>query len=212
MAVGAARGQRPFDFIVGDDSALRRIDQKHPAGSQTALRLDSLGRNVEYAGLGSHHHESVLGDPIAAGAQPVAIQYGADLGAVGKGDRRRPVPRLEQARLIFVIGLQLVGHAFVFLPGLGNEHRHRLGQRAAREHQQLKRVVEDRRIAGAGEAHRADLLEVVAELLAGEHALAGVHPVDVAAKGVDFAVVCKVAVRMRQVPRWKSIRAVALMH
>ena len=86
------------------------------------------------------------------------------------------------------------------------------GQRTAGEHQQFQRVVENCRVAGAGHADRANLFQIRAVDRMRQHALAGVHPVDVAAQRVDFAVVRQEAERMGQVPGRKRVRAVALMH
>ncbi len=43
-------------------------------------------------------------------------------------------------------------------------------------------------------------------------ALARAHPVEVAAQGVDLAVVGQVAERLGQLPRGESVGAVALVH
>ena len=56
------------------------------------------------------------------------------------------------------------------------------------------------------------LLQVVAEQIALEQALARAHPVDVAAQRVDLAVVRDEAVRMRQRPRRERVRAEPLVH
>jgi hypothetical protein len=50
------------------------------------------------------------------------------------------------------------------------------------------------------------------EQIGREVRLARVHPVDVAAQGVDFAVVRHVTVRMRAFPGRKRVRAEARMH
>ena len=52
-----------------------------------------------------------------------------------------------------------------------------------------------------------ELLNVLAEERRGELRLAGVHPVDVAAQGVDLAVVRHVAVGVRAVPTREGVRA-----
>ena len=64
----------------------------------------------------------------------------------------------------------------------------------------------------SGVDDREDLLDVVAEQVAGEHAFAGVHPVDVAAQGVDLAVVGEVAVGMGAFPAREGVGAEARMH
>ena len=45
-----------------------------------------------------------------------------------------------------------------------------------------------------------------------ENGLAGVHPADVAADGVDFAVVSDVAVGMREFPAWEGVGGEALVN
>ena len=134
------------------------------------------------------------------------------LQAVGEGNRGRAVPRLHQAGVIFVKGLLLGAHALVPGPRLRDHHHHGVRQRAARQHQQLQAVVEHRRVAAVGANHRQHLLEVVAEKVGLEHRLAGVHPVDVAAQGVDLAIVRQVAVGVGAVPAREGIRAEARMH
>ena len=88
-----------LDLVVVDDPALGGVDQEHAPGLEPAL----AGRpvrlvDVEHADLGGHHHEAVAGDPVAAGAQTVAVEHRADDRAVGEGDRGRAVPRLHQRR------------------------------------------------------------------------------------------------------------------
>ena len=67
----------------------------------------------------------VVGDDVARRAQAVAIERRADLAAVGEGDRRRPVPRLHQRRVVFVEGAALRVHQRVG-PGFGDQHHHRM--------------------------------------------------------------------------------------
>ena len=86
------------------------------------------------------------------------------------------------------------------------------GQRAAGHDEEFEHVVEGRRVAAALADDRQDLLQVVAEKIRLAHRLARVHPVDVAAKRVDLAVVRDVAVRMRERPRRKRVRAESLVH
>ena len=58
-------GEFGLDLLVVDDAALRGVDQEHAAGLQPHL-LDHGGRvEVEHAGLGRHHDQTVVGDPDA---------------------------------------------------------------------------------------------------------------------------------------------------
>ena len=65
LLVGVLGGEFGLDLLVVDDAALRGVDQEHPAGLQPHL-LHHGGRvEVEHAGLGRHHHQTVVGDPDA---------------------------------------------------------------------------------------------------------------------------------------------------
>ena len=86
------------------------------------------------------------------------------------------------------------------------------GMRAAGHDQQFQGVVEGGRIAAAGLNDGEELFDVGAEERRCQDALAGVHPVDVAAQRVDFAVVRDVAVRVRQLPGGKGVGGEALVH
>ena len=204
-------GELPLDLLVFDDPALLGVHEEHPTGPQPALADHLARRQLEHARLARHHHEAVLHLPPAAGPQAVAVERGADPYAVGEGERRRAVPRLHQAGLKLVVGLEVVGHALVAAPRLGDQHAHRLLDRPAGEHQQFEHVVEGGRVAAPLADHRLDLVEVGAKHGMREHALAGVHPVDVAANRVDFAVVGDVAEGVGEVPRREGVGAVALV-
>ena len=65
---------------------------------------------VEHADLGGEHDQAVVGDPVAAGAQAVAVEHRADLGAVGEHHAGGAVPRLHQR------GVELVERAPAWRP------------------------------------------------------------------------------------------------
>ena len=95
-------GQLAFDLVVVDDAALFKVDQQHLARLQPPLARDLLLRDRQYPGLRRDDQMIVVGDDVARRPQAVAVERGADLAAVGEGDRRRPVPRLHQRGVIFV--------------------------------------------------------------------------------------------------------------
>ena len=82
-----------------------------------------------------------------------------------------------------------------------------MGKGTATEDEQLEAVVEHGRIAAVGVDDGQNFFYVVAEQVGLEHGLAGVHPVDIAAEGVDFAVMGEVAVGMGAIPAWKGVGA-----
>ena len=207
LSVRALGGDRALDFLVVDDAALHGVDQEHAAGLQSALQHDVLRRQVEHAGLRGHDDQVVLRHVVARRAQAVAIEHGADQPPVGERDGGGPVPGLHQARVVLVERALAVVHALVVRPGLRDHHHHRVRQRAARQHQELERVVEHPRVAAVRVDDRPDVRDVGAEGVGLEARLAGVHPVGVAAHGVDLAVVREVAVRVRAVPARKGVGA-----
>ena len=144
--VGPDRGQAGLDVVVVDDAALFEVDQQHLAGLQAPLPDDATLVDRKNADFGAHHHHVVVGDDVARGPQPVAVEGRADLAAVGERYGGRAVPRLHQRRMVFVEGAALLVHQRIAGPRLGNEHHHRVGQRVARLNQELERVVEARRI------------------------------------------------------------------
>ena len=99
----------------------------------------------------------------------------------------------------------------MLLPRLGDHHHHRVTEGAAREVQELEAVVELRRVAAVLLDDGEELFEIVAEQPRAEHRLARVHPVLVAAEGVDLAVVDQVAVRVRPLPAREGVGAEAGM-
>ena len=107
-------GELGLDLVVGDDAALRGVDEEDLARLEPALAHDLLGRHVEHADLRRHDHAVVVGDPVARRAQAVAVEHRADHGAVGERDRRRTVPRLHQRRVVAVERLALGVHASWF--------------------------------------------------------------------------------------------------
>ena len=102
LAVGMLRRVRVLELLVVDDAALRGVDEEHAAGLQALLEQDALGRDVEDADLGGHHDQAVLGDVVARGAQAVAVEHGADHGAVGERDGGGAVPGLHEAAVVLV--------------------------------------------------------------------------------------------------------------
>ncbi len=204
--------QRRLQFLVGNEPALVEIDQQHLARLQPPLLDDVLFRNRQHAHLGRHDDAVVAGEQIARRAQPVAVERGADLPAVGEGDRRRAVPRLHQRGVVFVEGAPLLVHQRIARPGLGDHHHHGVRERVAALHQEFERVVEAGGVGLALVGDRPQLVDVVAEQRRGHRRLARRHPVVVAAQRVDLAVVRDEAVRMRQRPGREGVGREALVH
>ena len=188
------------------------VDEEHPARLQPALADHLRGVDVEHADLGGEHDQAVVGDPVARGAQAVAIEDRADLRAVGEDHARGPVPGLHQRRVELIEGTPLGVHLAVVLPRLGDHHQHAVGQRAATHVQQLEDLVERRGVGRARRADRVEPLEVARDHVGGQQRLAGAHPVAVAHDGVDLAVVGDEPVRVGQRPTREGVGGEARVH
>ena len=208
---GLDAGQLLLELGVADDALALEVDQQHLAGLQAPLVGDVLLRYVDHPDLRGHHQPAVGGLDIARRPQAVAVEQRPDLAPVGEGDQRRSVPGLHHGRMMLVEGLAVRRHGLVVLPGLGDHHRRRLRRRVAADQQQLQAVVERTRV-GRGFGHQREYArQRVAEDAAADAALAGKHVVDVAAHGVDLAVVGDGAVRMRELPGREGVGRKALV-
>ena len=204
LGVRMLGGEGGLDLLVVDDAPLGGVDEEHPPRLQPALG-DHLRRvDVDDADLGRHHDDVVVGDPVAAGPQPVAVEHGADDGAVGERDAGRAVPRLHQ-RGVEPVERPLVGvHLAVVLPRRRDHHQHGVVDRAPGEVEQLEHLVEAGGVRRARSADRVRPIEV-GQQRAGQHRLARPHPVLVALHRVDLAVVGDVAVRVGERPRRERV-------
>ena len=201
-----------LDFRVVDDAAFLQVDQQHLAGLQPPFADDFLLRHRQHAGFRGHDHVVVVGDDVARRTQPVAIQRGADLPTVGEGDRRRAVPRLHQRRVVFVERLAVRIHQRIVRPGFRDQHHHRMRQRVAAGDQDFQRVVDAGGIRLAMRNDRPHLVQIRPDQVRFHRPAPRIHPVDVAADGVDFAVMGQEAVRVRQLPGRERVGGEALMH
>ena len=191
-------------LVVGDDPSGLDVDEEELSGLEAPLPLDLTRGDVEDPCLRGEHDPPVLRLQPPAGAQAVPVERRADHPPVRERQRRRPVPRLDQAAVVgvepFELGRQVAGAV-----GLRHHHHQRVRERPARQHEQLEHVVEGRRVGAAGANHRQHLRQVVAEELRRELRFARAHPVGVAADRVELAVVRDEPVRVRELPARKGV-------
>ena len=167
-------------------------------GCKRPFSFDTGGRKIQHAGFRCHDQLAVMGNCVAEGTQTVAVQHGAHIFAIGGQHHRRPVPGFHHAGVEFVEIFLLLRHGFVLVPRFGDHHQHGMSQVATGHYQQFKAVVEAGGVTGLGIADGSQLVYIIAVQWRAELVFAGVHPVDVAPQRVNLAVVCQIAVRMRQ--------------
>ncbi|CAB4704754.1 unannotated protein [freshwater metagenome] len=211
LLVGLRLGQVALDLVVLDDATLCGVDQEHAARLQATLAHDSALVEVEHADLAGQHHDVVVGDPVATGAQTVAVEHRTDQRAVGEAHAGGAVPRLHQRRVEAVERALLGIHRVVVLPRLGDHHQHRVGQAASTEVQQLQHLVEARRVA-ASVGHDRERPLKAGNQVALQQALTRAHPVAVALHRVDLTVVGDVAVGVRERPARERVGAEPTVH
>ena len=205
VLVRVLAGQRGLHVRVFQDAPPASVGQEDPARLEAAL-ADHIGRvDVEHADLAGQHHEPVAGHPVPARAQPVAVEHRPDHGPVGERHAGRAVPGLHHGGMEPVEGAAGRIHLVVVLPRLGNHHQHGVRQGPAAEVQQFQALVEAARVAAGLIQDRQQPLHAPAvrgprEQVAGQHGLAGPHPVPVPPDRVDLPVVRDVAVRVGQRP------------
>jgi hypothetical protein len=88
---------------------------------------------------------------------------------------------------------------------LTDHHHHGLRQGTAGADEEFEAIVEHRGIAAVRLDNRLDLLDILAEQRGDELLFARMHPVDIAAQRVDFAVMAQETIRMRAIPARKRI-------
>ncbi|OIQ83878.1 hypothetical protein GALL_343050 [mine drainage metagenome] len=217
LVVGPGLRQLLLHFGIIDDAAGFQVDQEHLARLQTPLLDDLFFGEGQHAHFGSHHDVVVVGDQVARRTQAVTIQRGTDHTAISEGHGGGAVPRLHQRGMVFVEGAAIIAHqriagAVFRTPGFRDQHHHGVRQRIAARHQQFQRIVETGGVGLAFGDQRPQFFQILAQHGGFHRFVAGGHPVDVAAHGVDFAVVGDHAERVRQVPGREGVGGETLVH
>ena len=209
VAVGLLGGVGVTNLVVPDDAALVGVHQQHLAGAERPGHQKLRGGDVEGARLGGEDQAVVAREVVAGGAQTVAVERGTHVATVGVDDRGRAVPGLGQKRLVLVEGAACRAELVVVVPGLGQKHADGAGERPAVHDHELQHVVEDRGVGALAVDHGQRLGHAVSQLGGIEVVLAGADPVDVAAQGVDLAVVDEQAVGVGALPAGGRVGGVA---
>ena len=209
--IGAATGVAGLDLGVFDQAVLREVEENHRTRFDTTVADDVFRFDVQNARLRGEDEKIVLGERPARGSESVAVQCGSGGDAVGECHRRRTVPRFHQGGMVFVEAAYVVSHVVFLAPGLRHQHQHRVGGIATCRHKKFEDIVERGGIGLAVVDKRQHRFEIFPEECRRQGLLACAELIEVAADGVDFAVVREHPERMGELPGRKGVRRVALM-
>ena len=212
LAVGLAGGVVFLDLVIVQHLPLLRIDQEHPAGTQTVLLHDMGLVQIQHAHFGSQDQPVVVHEIVPGGPQTVAVQHRPHLLPVGEEDSRRAVPGFHHGGIVPVEIPLLHAEGLIVLPGLRDADHH--GQRKihAVHHQKLDGVVQHGGIRSFRIHHGKDPVHVPPQCGRGHGLLTGQHAVHVAADGIDLSVVEDEAVGVCPFPAGGGIGGEAGMH
>ena len=160
-AVGHPPGHLVLGLRVGHQPVVHQVAVNHLTGAQTPPAAHFLRGNVRHARFRGQNENIVRGQRVPGGTQPVAIQHGPRVDAVGKNDGGRAVPRLHHRGMVFKKAAHVRPQMIVGAPGLRHEHQHHVAQVAPGGHQQLHHVVQAGGITLAGGNMGQELPEVL---------------------------------------------------
>ena len=129
MSVGLGFDDPVFDFFVTDYSSLVHVYEKHFSGFEAAFFDDLVAGYVYYPNFAGHDDQVVFGNPVAAGAQTIAVQYCTHDGAIGEGNRGWAVPGFHQGGVKLVERFLVVIHGGMTFPRFGDHDHHGFRQR-----------------------------------------------------------------------------------
>ena len=212
FGIGSGGRKIGLYLLILDNPALFGVDQQHLAGLETPFPDDIVFLDRENARFRGHDDMPVIGDAEPRWPQTIAVERCANLPPIGECNRRRSIPGLHQRGMILVERPPSGIHQAVGGPSLRHQHHHGMGKAVATSQQQLQRIVEAGGIRLAVRDQRPHFVEVSAQQFRFHRAPTGVHPVHIAANGVDLPVVRDEAVGMGQPPAGKGVGRKPLMH
>ena len=125
-AVGLLAGEFLLDLVVVAEDAGSGVRGKHLPGAEAAFASDDRVIEHDSARFGADVEEAVGGGLVARGAKAVAVEGGADLGAVGEDEADGAVPWLGEGADVLVEGAEFVGDVLVVAVGRRHQHAHRV--------------------------------------------------------------------------------------
>ena len=204
FAIGALGGEARLDRAIFQQFAGPDIGHEDAAGVEPPAARDARAFLMERAGLGGEDQPALVGEGAAQRAQAVAVQRGADHVAIAVQNGGGAVPRLHHRRIV-AVEVAPRRRFLLALPRLGQKHHARERQGHAVHVEKFQRVVQHLRVRAARLDDGQHAAHLFPQQRRAHRLLAGAHAVEVAADGVDLAVVQKQALRVRLGPAGKGV-------
>ena len=211
FAVGILRGKARLDRAVFQQFAGLDIGHEDAAGGQPPAARDARVFLKERAGLGGEDQPPLVGQGAAQRAQAVAVQRGADHVAVAVQNGGGAVPRLHHRRIV-AVEVAPRRRFRLPLPRFRQQRHARERQGHATHVEKFQRVVQHLRVRAACLEDGQHAEHVLPQQRRAHRLFAGAHAVEVAADGVDLAVVQKQALRVRLRPAGEGVGGKAGVH
>jgi len=211
-AVGLLVGEGVLDLVVEEHAPLVGVHEQHLAGPEAAGDEHGGRVHVEHAHLAREDQAVVGRHVVASGTQAVAVDGRSGHAAVRERDGCRAVPCLGEHGLVGIPCATLVGQVGVLVPRLGQHHGDGAREAAPVHGHELEHVIEHGRIGSLAVQDGQHALQVGAHDRGIQVRFPCSRPADVAAKGVDLAVVHDEAVGVRALPRRGRVRGIARVH
>ena len=122
--------------------ALLGVDEQNLAWLQSTFLHHIARFKVHHAHFAGHHHQPLLGDGVAAGAQTVSVEHSPRITTVAEEQRCRTVPRFHQNGVVLVERLQVFRDGVLVVKTLRDKNGHCLRKRESTHHEELEHVVE----------------------------------------------------------------------
>ena len=210
-AIRLASRKTVLDLGIEDQAMMFEIEKKDLAGFQASLALHFFRRNIQNSGLARQNKESVFTFCVTCRAQTVAVEDRAGVDAVCESDSRGTIPWFHQSGVIFEESPDIAAHVIFCPPSLRDEHQHGVFDGASGCDQQFQHIIETCRIALTRFDQRKDFFQIVAQDRRSKEFFPCLERIQIAAQGIDLAVVGETAEWVRQLPCGKCVRAVPLM-
>ena len=107
--------------------------------------------------------------------------------------------------MVFVKGTFGRIHASVLLPWLWHSYHDSMGERIARQVQELERIIVLTRVRCVWVDKREDFVDIVAELVGRHRPSPGVHPIRIPLNCVDLTIVYQIPIRVSPIPTGERV-------